>query len=202
MAHRLDPRSHAGFDEILGQMPQFKVTPLVGPSDLRELRILMPHLENLQYPVDSAAELVEQLGGSDTAFEIYGVRVEPIRMIKYMPAYYFPVASIENLVEKMAELVRANRKVVDLPTEIANLREQTPELQFPIEDRDQLLAQIGGERMVRFQGVAYPAKDVVGRVPDRAFPVQSREHFEQITGELMIHRPLIAGHDGQTEWDE
>lgn len=201
MTHRLDPRSHGDFNDLLSRMPKFRVVPLVGSADLRELRVLMPYLEKLEYPINSAGELIEQIGGSDASFDVYDVKVEPMRMIKYMPAYYFPVASLENLVEKMAELVRANRKAVDLPTELAELRRQLPPMRFPIEDRNQLLKQIGTERSFRFQGVPYRPSEVIDRVPESAFPLQSAEDFELKVGELMLHRPLIAGHDGRAEWE-
>lgn len=194
MPHRLDPRGHEDMAELLDAMPAFRVTPLVGPADLRELAVLMPHLDRLEYPLNSAAELVEQLGGGEAVFEVYDVKVEPIRMVKYMPAYYFPVASLENLVEKLAELIRANRKQVDLVEELASLRRELPELSFPVENADHLREQLSRQRYIRFQGVPYKPHDVVHHIPERRYPLRDREHFEQVVGELMVNRPLITGH--------
>jgi hypothetical protein len=181
--------------ELLAQMPPFRVVPLVGPSDLRELTVLIPHLQNLTYPINSAAELIDQLGGGEAVFEVFDVKVQPMRMVKYMPAYYFPVASVENLVEKLAELIRANRKTVDVVAELDSLRKQLPvDMKFPIENADELVVQLRRHRSFRFQGVPYKPADVVHRIPERKYPLRDREHFEQVIAELMVSRRLITGH--------
>lgn len=194
MAHRLDPRNHEDMKELLETMPPFDVVPLVGPADLRELAVLMPHLRDLKYPIRCAAELIEQLGGAEAAFEVFDVKVEPIRMVKYMPAYYFPIVSLENMVEKLAELVRANRKAVDVIAEIKSLKGQLPELKFPIRDGDELLGQLRRKRSIRFQGVPYKPAEVVPHIPERRYPLRDQKHFERVISELMISRPLITGH--------
>ena len=164
--------------------------PHVGAAELEEIGNVLQALPPLRFPINSGGELLDQLGEQEIV--IVGVEVDAARMLKYMPASYFPLASLENFVEKMAELIRDNRTVVDIDEELTNLRQQLPELRFPIRAREELLEQVG-DKAYSFRGGDVRPKDIVHRVPERLFPIESREDFEAKIGHLIATRPLIVG---------
>src|SRR2546423_15635054 len=121
---RYDVSQHPGVDALLGQIPSLKHRPLVGIHTLTDVVKVIKALPKLEFPINSAGELIEKLGGSGTKISVLGIAVDPLRMIKYMPAYYFPIPDMDNFVEKMAELIRDNRQDVNVPREIESLRKQ------------------------------------------------------------------------------
>jgi hypothetical protein len=193
MPNRLDYRHHPEAEELRRKLPDMRFTPLVGATDLREIAKVFENLPNLDYPINSAGELIEQLAGGEKMLNIVGAEVDLMLIIKRMPAYYFPVASTENFVEKMAELIRANRKQTDVPTQLQSLKRQLPELRFPIDSPDQLLKALGGRRSVVFQGRDVDAKEALNRIVDTdLFPIQSQEDFDRKVAQLMLTRELIV----------
>jgi len=195
MANKFDRRQDPETQQLLQRIPGLKYAPLVGAADLEEILKVHPALPDLQFPIESAGELIDKLGGSDKTFEIVGVDVDPLRMIKYMPAYYFPIVSMENFIEKMAELVRQNRKQVDVPKELASIkeqiREQLPNFSFPIPNAEALLKVMTRRQNFTFQGGKVDPRQAVQRIPAHYFPIESEEDFDRKIGQLMITRPLI-----------
>lgn len=192
MANKYDVRRDPEVQGLLAKLPKSRYVPLVGSADLREVAKVLPAIAGLDFPINSAGELIEKLGGADKQFAIEGTPVDPLRMIKYMPAYYFPIASMENLVEKLAELVRANRKKVDVQAELASLRRQLPNLKFPIGNAKELVKAVSAHgRHVTFQGGVVDVEKIMERVPSNIFPITSQNDFEGKVGALMASRPLI-----------
>lgn len=187
--YRQDPEVRA----LLGDFPPLQHLPLVGKADLAEARKVFRVLPALDYPIVSAGQLLDLLGGADARLEIEGVSVDPARMIKYVPASFFPIVGPENLLEKMAELIRAHRKQVKVYEELTRIKRQLPGLRFPVGSADELLGQIGSRQSIRFQGGAVLPRKVMERVPDSIFPIESEEDFDRKIGHLMLTRPLITG---------
>jgi hypothetical protein len=187
-----DHRNRPEVQQLLKSLPAVEHIPVVGAADLREIVKVFAGIPELKYPVNSAGELIAQLDQHGRGIEIVGMGVDPLRMIKYMPAYYFPIASVENFIEKMAELVRANRKVTDVPTELARLTRQLPQLNFPINDADHLLKSVGRDRTYVFQGLPIKPDEMVKRIPREYFPITSQEDFENKVSQLMQTRDLIV----------
>lgn len=189
---QFDPREDPEVQELVKRLPAMKHTPLVGAADLREVMKVFEQLPPLEYPIGSAAELIEKLGGPGRPVEIVGMRVDPLRMIKYMPAYYFPIHSQENFIEKMAELIRENRPSVDIPQELTSIKRQLPTLKYPIASPDEFLKMIGTQQRYRFQGQEVDTEEMVKRIPDDYFPIQSEDDFDLKVARLMLSRPLIV----------
>ncbi|MFJ9080699.1 MTH865 family protein [Streptomyces sp. NPDC102278] len=190
----LDPRPRPGYQELLDGLPQMEHLPLVPAGQLQELKVLLPHLAGLSFPIESAGQLVDELGGPGATINIHGIDMAPIRMIKFMPAYYFPIVSLENLIEKMAELVRLNRPSVDLPRELDRLREQMPELDYPVADRDSLREQLGNGTTYHVMGRDHHVGEAIEAVTDNMFPIESARDLERKLLFLMGRRPLIRPH--------
>lgn len=188
---KLDPRNNIRVTEIVNRLAKVEYIPLVHEADLLEIEKVFKSMPDLKFPINSAAELVEKLGGSGKLYEIAEVKVDPLRMIKYMPAYYFPIASMENYIEKMAELVRANRKKVDLPTELAAINEKLPRLKFPIKSGEDLYGQLQDKGQYRFQGRSVESKSMIARIPAQMYPFKSQKDFEQKIMYTMMYKPLI-----------
>lgn len=193
MANKLDPRNDVRGKELLKRLPRCQYTPLVGAADLEEIAKVFAGIPGLEFPIGSAGELIEKLGGAERRFQIAGVDVNHLRMIKYVPAYYFPIVSVENFIEKMAELVRANRKAVDVPKELHTLRHQLGHLKFPIGNHAELLAMLRESRQqFTFQGGPVDPEKIMGRIPPTIFPIESLKDLETKVAELMLNRPLIV----------
>jgi hypothetical protein len=196
MAHKLDSRERPETKSLLAGLPAMRHVPLVSELDLEEAAKVLRKMPRLEFPIGSASELVDKLGGGDASFEVEGVKVEPIRMVKYVPAHYFPIVSLENLVEKMADLIRQHRRQVDVDAEMRSIGKQLPPLKFPIAGRDELLRALTSARRKNytFQGGKVDPAKIVTRIPDHAFPFQSRDDFERKIRRLMQSIPLIVGH--------
>ncbi|MDO1444618.1 hypothetical protein Q0590_00065 [Rhodocytophaga aerolata] len=191
-----DVRFLTEIDELLKQIPAMKYKPMVGVYDLREILKVMKELPKLTFPIKSAGELIEKLGGSGKTFRIESIDVDPVRMIKYMPAYYFPIADMGNFLEKMAELIQQNRYKADLPKEMKNIQEQTSgALHFPIENRESLFAQLSTTgRSFTYQGRKVNLEQVIRHIPDNYFPIKTEKDFYARVTDLIVSRPLIVPH--------
>jgi hypothetical protein len=191
MPSKFDMRDAAA-NELLEKLPRVQHAPLVGASDLREIVKVFSALPKLEFPIDSAGALVEKLGRSGQMLNIVGVEVDPVRMIKYMPAYYFPIVSVENFIEKMAELIRANRKKTDVHKALADVKGQLPTLRFPISNRDELLKAFDSKKSLKFLGQSIDPKEMIARVHSSFFPLNSQEDFDKKVAQLIASRELIA----------
>ena len=188
---KVDRRDHPEVRELIESLG-LEHRPLIGFSDLEDLRPLIKALPGLEFPINSAGELLDRLGGASATLEIVGMSMEVERKLKYMPAYYFPIPTMENFLEKIAELIRQNRKKPDVRKELASIRRQVPKLDFPIESADQLVEQVGPDREYEFQGGRVRAGDIRHRLPDHLFPIESQRDFEHKIGALMRTRPIVV----------
>lgn len=65
----------------------------------------------LEFPVNSKAHLIEQLGGPKAPFSMLGItEVAVERWVRFLPAHLFPVVSQENFTEKLDELYASTPK--------------------------------------------------------------------------------------------
>ena len=187
---KLDPRNNPKVEEVARRFANVEHVPLVHEMDLLEVEKVFKDIPALEFPINSGAELIEKLGVGKL-HKIAEVTVDPVRMIKYMPAYYFPIASIENFIEKLAELIRKNRKQVNIPAEMEAIKKQIPHLKFPIKTAEDLHKQLG-EKKYKFQGRDVSAKEMIPRIPKHFFPFKSEQDFNTKIKFTMIYRPLIV----------
>ncbi len=166
--------------------------PLVNDFDADELGAVFDALPQLDFPVTSAGHLLDQLAGH--RMSVHGIEIDPARMVKFVPAYYFPLWTADNLIEKMAELVRANRPTVDIESEVKALRRQIPALHYPVRSATDLLKALGSTRTYRFQGGTVEVKRAVSQIPDNLFPIESDSDLDRKLAFLVNRRPLIVGH--------
>jgi hypothetical protein len=106
--HQRPTRISEDTQKILQRLPHLKFSKYISASALNETAKILEKLPRLEFPITSAGDLIEKLGGPDTRFEI-GPKQYFARMATRIPVYYFPIASAENLVEKMADLMRSQR---------------------------------------------------------------------------------------------
>ena len=57
-----------------------------------------------QFPLNSAADVEEALGGHAATFEFAGQAIPVTEIRNMVPAYYFPIATEDDLVAKIADL--------------------------------------------------------------------------------------------------
>jgi hypothetical protein len=132
---RHNPKSKVPFKE-LGPM---RHQPLVARKRLNDVRALVADMPALAYPIHSAGELLEMLGGKSRVIDIFGVPMYASRLIKGMPAHYFPIVSPDNFAEKIAELLNISRRTVVLVKELGRIRPHLPDLPFPLHGVDDVL---------------------------------------------------------------
>jgi hypothetical protein len=196
MRSKFDERQSPTADILRKKIRGLKGAPLVHAADLEEIVKVTDVLPELRFPIDSAADLFDQLGGGEKEYDIVGVRVDPARMIKYMPAFYFPISSMNNFVEKMAELIRQNRPKVDVPTALKSIKTEirrvAPKFSYPIASRDGLVKMLGPTARIDFLGTPIDPGQIVSRIPKDYFPIESEKDFDRKMGQLMVTRPLIV----------
>ncbi len=187
---RLDVRRHPEYRAAAARIRQLKQRPLVGHQELQELAVVTDALPELKFPINSAGELLDQIGEGKT-LSMLDVKVDPVRMVKYMPAYYFPVASYENFVEKMAELMRANRRQVDAPKYTGKMKEKLRDMKFPIENAAQLEPVAAYTPAFNIGGRKMDTKAMLRELPKEFFPVRNQEDFERKAIRFLRNRPLL-----------
>jgi len=109
-----------------------------------------------------------------------------------MPAYYFPIFSKENLIEKMAEIIRINQKYIDIPKEIENLKKQLPKLKYPISSGEELVEILGEKVAYKFEKKSFNLERVVEQIPSDYFPIKSENEFYEKTARLMAIWPFVS----------
>jgi hypothetical protein len=186
---RLDIRKHPDYNKAVSRLKFVKLRPLVGPSELEELALVTEALPELRFPINSAGELIDQIG-ADKTLPVLGMAVDPVRMIKYMPAYYFPVASYENLVEKMAELVRANRRQVD-DKYVDKMKVKLRRVRFPITSPDEMERALGDTPEFNVNGRKMNTKQTIRQLPRDFFPVRDQHDLAVKAMRYLRARPLI-----------
>lgn len=187
---RLDVRKHPQYSAAAARMRYLKRRPLVGHRELEELAPVTDVLPELSFPINSAGELLDQLG-EDKTLSVLDMQVDPVRMIKYMPAYYFPIASYENFVEKMAEVMRGNRRQVDEPKYKDKMKQKFRRVKFPIEDAAHLERVL--ERTPEFNvgGKRMKTRETLHSLPKDFFPIRNQEDLEHKAIRFLRNRPLI-----------
>lgn len=187
---KLDVRKHPEYGAAAARIRLLKQRPLVGHRDLQELAVVTDALPELRFPINSAGELLDQLGEGKTLLILDG-KVDPVRMIKYMPAYYFPVASYENFVEKMAELMRANRRQLDVPKYVTKTKQKFRGVKFPIEDAAQLERVVGNTPEFNIGGRKMNTKATIRELPKDFFPIRNQKDLEKKAIRFLRSRPLL-----------
>jgi hypothetical protein len=170
--------------------------PLVNAFDLEEMGPVFDALPEFKFPITSAGHLLDQLATAEMV--VHGIALSASRLIKYMPAYYFPIVSHDNLIEKIGEVMRANRPPVD-PGEVAAIRRQLPPLRYPIKSGAELVQVLGEERAYRFQGGKVNVRAAVQQIPEKLFPILSDADLDMKLRYLVNRRPLIVGHQAVFE---
>ena len=186
---RLDIRKHPDYTKAVSKLKHVKLRPLVGPRELDELALVTDALPDLTFPINSAGELIDQIG-ADKTLPVLGMAVDPIRMIKFMPAYYFPIASYENLVEKMAELVRANRRQVD-DKYVGKMKVKMRRVRFPITTPDEMARALADTPEFNVNGRKMNTKQTIGALPKDFFPVKDQHDLAAKAMRYLRARPLI-----------
>lgn|GEM_PF-1849242 len=192
---RVAARQREEAEGLWGRMPPVRQRPLVSSVDLREIVRVFEALPTLRYPIDTAADLLEQLGGEDATVQLAGIDVRVARMIGYLRAYYFPISSVENFIEKLAEVIRTNRPSVDISTEVPKLKQSLGDLKYPIADSADLARQSGGEDGVAFRRIDGKTAPLLTQMPEEFFPVESEEDLDRSLALALLSRPLISPHE-------
>jgi len=178
-------------EALFRKLPESRYRPLVKRPDLDEVvRVYDVLPPDLDYPINSAGELIEKLGGPGKTFRLDHVELDPLYLVKLMPAYYFPIADAANFTEKMAELIRENRKISP-PGEADEIVGKL-DLRFPISDRAALLGALTGQS-VSWRGETLEPNEWIERVPEQAFPITSYDDFRSLTATLLLSRPIVVG---------
>lgn len=76
----------------------------------KELVPVLERFSDVKYPITSKKDLMEKLGGYEAQVEFGEGTVHAGAFVMFFPAQMFPVYSIENLAEKLSELI-SNRSI-------------------------------------------------------------------------------------------
>lgn len=78
-----------------------KISPFA--SYPKEMNEAVTFLKKIKFPIQSKKEFVEKLGGEDAYITINQRQVSAKMLVMFFPALFFPVSTLENLAEKLAE---------------------------------------------------------------------------------------------------
>ena len=196
MVNRINVPGSTGQSALLKQLPARSYALALGAVDTRRVIKIFSALPPLQYPINSAGELIEKLGGRDASLTIAGRTVRPARIVGKLPAYYFPIASFENFAEKIAGAIRAMKRgakasatakssvriaasssMRSRSTEVDALRAQLPPLQFPIRNADALIDALKAGGPYRFRNRTIAPHTLKALLPANMFPIPSMHEF-------------------------
>jgi len=194
MPSRFDPRQEPKVNDLLKPFSGATHAPFVQEADLREARLVTDALPQLDFPINSKGELIDKLEKSGKKIEIEGITIDPASMVHRVPSSYFPLVSMENFLEKIAELIRNNRTKVDPVTELPKIKRQLPEMRYPITSVDELVQQLGPERPYKYGRATILPRQIARRISVDIFPIESQEDFDRKIAHLIVNKPLVVGH--------
>lgn len=176
--------------ELMKQIPQVKHPPLVDVARLREIAYLLRNLPKMEYPINSAGEMLAKYAAGAKHVRIAGQSFDPAYALRQMPAYYFPIASAENLVEKIGALLKQKRGAGRSPrvAEMASIRKQLPTGGYPIRSRKQLMGLAKPGQKYFYHGKQVELETMAERIPGAFFPIRSKQDFERKLARLLALR--------------
>lgn len=186
-----DRRDHPKVLEFVSELP-VKTRPLVGVSDLDDLKRVIQALPHLEFPINSAGDLLDKLGGVSAKLDAAGVPLRVELLLKRMPAYYFPISTMENFLEKVAELIRQNRYRYDVKNELQRIHRAIGKLEFPIASPQVLLQRVKTKDKVKIEGRELEPSAAVQLIPEQFFPITSRQDFDDKVTIIIRSRPIIG----------
>jgi len=190
---KFDPRQGSPAEELLSPFRDAAHKPFVQLEDLRETRLVLDALPRLEFPINSAGELVDKLNRAGGQLQIVGLAVDPAFMVGRVPPHYFPIASLENFAEKIADLIRQNRKKVNVTEELKGVKSQLPKkMRFPIANVEELVEQLGAKKAYKYRGGSVEPGEIADRIPREIFPIASEKDFDLKISALMANEPLIV----------
>ena len=207
MVNRIDIPGSGGRASPLRQLPAHGYTPVLGTVDAGRILQIFSALPPLNYPINSAGELREKLGGKDATLTIAGRTFQPAQLVSRLEAHYFPIASFENFAEKIAAAIRSKDPTAATTTtlkstvkvsmakrtnEVDGLRAALSNLRFPLRNADELVRQLEGGGSYRFRGREIHPHSVKAMLPARLFPIQSLDVFVAAIEKLVRAQPQAA----------
>jgi len=139
MASQVQVRDDSKMAVLFKELGPMRHRPLVGIKQMNDVLAVVADLPALAYPIRSAGELIDMIGGRGRVIDIFGVPMQAAMLVRGMPAHYFPIVSAENFVEKIAELLRRSRGTVNMVKELGRIRPHLPKMRFPLHSVDDVL---------------------------------------------------------------
>lgn len=188
---RSDRRSRDGAD-LLRTLPELGYIPLIEPVYLEAVVDIIRTLPTLNYPVNSAGELLANYLRPNKVIKVAGVTFDPQQTLRFMPAYYFPIASLENFMEKLAELLAVRRRSVQVPRELAEIKAQLPPFRYPLASQREMASFFEPEKTYSFRGRMLIPHTMVRQIPRRFFPITSEGDLDRKIARLLAARPQLT----------
>jgi len=171
-------------------IPGLKSPPVLKGIALQAVGTVVAAVPRLRFPLNSAAELMEQLGGRGTTVNIAGRILSVETVLGQVPSHYFPIASMDNFVEKIAGLIRrARNQRLRLKRAFASVKRQIhekgPGLHFPITSAEHLKKSLGPISRVVVANRSIVPSLAVSRIPQSYYPITSKADFNRKIWKLM-----------------
>jgi hypothetical protein len=167
-----------------------------GPHERGRLATLLELISDLPFPIRTAADILRHFDQKRTPLAIGSRAVWFVRLIRSIPPYYFPVFSMEDLVTKAAYLLKRRGgspgKSVRLghssvQSSLESLRVQLPPIKFPVFTKAELIEATRTNEPYRLGRTTATASQIVDRIPNDAFPIQS------VNDLLLLAESLLGG---------
>jgi hypothetical protein len=145
-------------------------------DDVPEILTALAGLSRLRFPIKSAAALKTQLPGGRNQISLGEFRVDLQAAINAVPASYFPITSLENLISKAQSFFLENEHRIGIPSLIApTLRRVAGALRYPVTGVEQIRAVVRsiGISSVSHGGRHYAVDRALDQFRPEFFPLRN-----------------------------
>jgi hypothetical protein len=152
-------------------------------DDLSEILNLFANLARLRFPIESPHAISAQLPRGRISLRIGASRVDLRAIIEDIPAYYFPITSIENFAVKAQQFFDENEHRIGVPVDIAPLVQRVgASLRYPVNGIEPIreAARSNGISSITYAGRTYSVDHVLAQFRRELFPIRDAHELYSI----------------------
>lgn len=167
------------------KLPNIAYSPLISRAEGELLKSVLEALPRITFPINCAAEFHRALRSNGPVLAIGGREVYLSKALGQLPAYYYPIVSLENLAEKIIELVRSRQsgaapKAKSLKSAVEELRSQLPAIKFPIKTKAQLFQSLDAGKPYYLNGKNIDLRRFENLVDDSLMPIETASELIEL----------------------
>ena len=152
-------------------------------DDIQDVLIALGSLSRLKFPIESAHSLKALLPAGAVRARLDSSRIDLKAVIDAVPAYYFPITSLENLAAKAQTFFRDHEHRIGIPALVApTVKRVAGALRYPVKNVEQIrdATRSLGIASVPYRGGRYTIDQILAQFPQRLFPIHNATELYRI----------------------